>query len=85
MKRADITDRMVCEACFDVMAFGDGQMTADELISRAHGVPLKVAHAAMQRAADRGLLWVGVSLRCAVLSPKGEDLLLQPESPPNEL
>lgn len=75
MKRSDITDQQVVEACIEYrqIPFGNG-FALDILVART-GAPYKVAEAAMERADDRGLIDYGVSLRTAWATEKGRALL----------
>lgn len=57
---------------------------ADAVLGRVTGAPPKVVQAAMERAADRGLIDYGVSLRSGWLTPDGLALAadaLQPAGP----
>lgn len=72
MKRADITDRMVCEACRDRETTG---MPADAILVQRTGAPPKVIQLAMERSHDRGLIEFGVSLRTAWVTDSGHLLL----------
>lgn len=63
MKRSDITDEQVVEACRLALA-PFGPRSLDRLIEMT-GAPAQVAYAAMERANDRGLIDYGVSLRTA--------------------
>lgn len=74
MKRADITDIQVCEACRDCHNL-PGCPFANALLAERTGAPIKVVDAAMERAMSRGLLDCGVSLRTAWLTPAGQHLL----------
>lgn len=71
MKRSDITDHDVVAAC---AAQTLGAMSLHLLIAHT-GAPAKVALAAMDRAASRGLIDYGVSLRTAWPTPAGQALL----------
>jgi hypothetical protein len=63
MKRSDITDEQVIEACKARMR-GDALDAVSYLMDKT-GAPCKVVCAAMERSYDRGLIEVGVSLRMA--------------------
>jgi hypothetical protein len=82
VKRSDISDLMVCEAT-RVFSAGSGlrPMIDLYLLSRT-SAPMKVIHAALERAYDRGLIECGVSLRTAWLTDKGKALLNTLTIPP---
>jgi phosphoheptose isomerase len=80
MKRSDITDAAIVQACLDFHAFkftvvGLPAEAPDIALGTSTGAPSKVVMAAMERAYDRGLIAVGVSLRTAWPTPKGLALL----------
>lgn len=84
MKRADVSDREVVEAARDFRAHERGEPVAgdwlgtlfvDELLVTRTGCPLKVAHAAIERAMMRGLVESGVSRRTCWPTPAGLELL----------
>ncbi len=76
-KRADITDQMVIVAYNDAARMnehaeriGAPHTLPYELLMEVLGCPFKVAYAAMIRAADRGFIEYGVSLRTGWITPK---------------
>ncbi len=74
MATKDITDRQVCEAVQYVKDSGLPVWPVDVLEKRT-GECQKVCQAAMERAARRGYIEYGVSLRSGWLTTKGHDLL----------
>lgn len=75
MSMKDVPDELVCRV---VVAFQDRGLHGPypyERLAALTGEPEKVCYRAMERAADRGLLEYGVSLRTAWLTPKGIELL----------
>ena len=73
IKRADITDEMVCRAYAERDRGRDD--FADVILAEMSGAPLKVCWSAMERAEDHGLLECGVSLRSGWLTNKGRELV----------
>ena len=73
MATKDITDRQVLLAYAEIAA---GSMAfADALLQEFTGQPPKVCFRAMERAASRGLIEYGVSLRSGWMTDKGRALL----------
>lgn len=68
----DITDAQVVAACVKAKETGDFPLS--ELMD-ATGMHTKVCYSAMQRAARRGLIDYGVSLRTGWATPEGLALL----------
>jgi sulfur relay (sulfurtransferase) complex TusBCD TusD component (DsrE family) len=64
-KRSDVTDEQVVAACAAARETGPTGPTSLQRLMSATGAPAKVCTAAMQRAADRGVIECGVSLRTA--------------------
>ncbi len=86
-KTADITDAMVVTAYNDANRLGGAERNvfAYDILCGVLGCPEKVAYAAMERAADRGFIEYGVSLRTGWITPKGEALFAPPvEAEPAE-
>lgn len=73
MKTADITDTQVCQAFAQWRESRD--LFADQVLMLLTNAPEKVAMRAMERAARRGLVEYGVSLRTGWLTEKGKGLL----------
>jgi hypothetical protein len=79
----DVSDLDVCRAVAASKAYleargenGPGPIRfADSFIMEWTGVPEKVAHAAMERAYDHGLIECGVSIRSGWLTDKGVAML----------
>lgn len=72
MKRSDITDEQVVQACVDAALL---PTTAGDLLMKRTGAPWKVAEGAMYRTARRGLIDYGVSLWHAFPTLEGRKLL----------
>lgn len=74
MAMKDITDLQVVQAQQRWQENQEGQW-AYEILATETGQPEKVCYRCMERAAERGLLEYGVSLRTAWLTEKGKALL----------
>lgn len=74
VKRSDVTDQQVVRACAEFYGHPRRPCSLDILVTMT-GAPVKVADAAMQRAAARSLIECGVSLRTAWPTAKGRRLL----------
>lgn len=74
MKRSDISDAQVVEACrlYRVLSLS---LRADTMLQAMTGAPIKVCWAAMERAYDRGYIEWGVSVCSCYPTPKGLALL----------
>ncbi len=72
MKRSDISDERVVSAC--VVSRGFRLRPSLEVLVDMTGAPVKVALRAMERAASRGLIDWGVSIRWAWPTPEGDEL-----------
>ena len=72
MKTADISDETVCHAYEEARHTGEFPY---EVLMRWTGYPLKVAYAAMERAAGNGLIDAGVSLRSGWLTEAGKSMV----------
>lgn len=70
----DITDAEVCQAVSDCREDG-WKNWAYKLLSERTGQPEKVCYRAMERAAKRGLVDYGVSLRTGWLTDAGKKLI----------
>lgn len=71
MKRADITDEQVIQACVDFHdVYGAHTLPGDLLMERT-GAPMKVVVAAMERACWHGLIDYGVSVWSAFPTDQG--------------
>lgn len=77
MKTADITDLQVVENCAYAQ-LGGFRCSALAALMHRTGAPEKVAWGALERAANRGLIECGVSLRCAWPTAKGRAMLSSP-------
>jgi hypothetical protein len=81
MAMKDISDAQVCTAVVDARAAewkrGGESLWPYTLLMERTGQPMKVCCRAMERAADRGLVEYGVSLRTGWLTDKGQALLAQ--------
>lgn len=77
MKRSDITDRQVVEACkrYREQPLSSFIIMADDMLQQMTGAPIKVCHAAMERAYDRGFIEWGVSVRSCYPTAAGLALL----------
>ena len=73
MKTSDITDAQVCRAYAEWQDSRD--LFADQVLMLMTNAPEKVALRATERAARRGLVEYGVSLRTGWLTDKGRELL----------
>lgn len=73
MARKDISDIQVLRA-YQKHKEGDSRFPY-EILSEETGQPEKVCYAAMERAAGRGFLDYGVSLRSGWITEKGLELL----------
>lgn len=71
MKRADITDAMICRAYARARREGD----PIAIIAAETGAPYKMAWRAAERAMTHGLINYGVSLRGGWLTEKGIELI----------
>lgn len=72
----DVTDAQVCRAVAEYWATarslsGDARFPYDILHAQT-GEPIKVCFRAMERAAERGLIEYGVSLRTGWLTAEGQ-------------
>ena len=81
MATKDITDEQVCGAYETYSCARDVYKQSDDywpytILEGWTGEPFKVCYAAMERAARRGLIDYGVSLRTGWLTDKGRQLLL---------
>lgn len=88
MATKDITDRQVCEAYAKYRVALDLELALRrrgicvdcpypyDLLMQVTGQCFKVCYRAMERAANRGLVECGVSLRTGWLTPKGRALLV---------
>lgn len=74
MATKDISDQQVCEAYRDYDADRSGPWPY-ELLVLWSGEPWKVCYRACERAARRGLVDYGVSLRSGWLTEKGQEVL----------
>lgn len=72
MATKDISDQQVARAYAEKEKTRE---TAEVVLARMTGQPLKVCFRAMERAAGRDLIEYGVSLRTGWLTEKGEALL----------
>lgn len=79
MRTSDISDATVCAAFADAGMLGIGK-GADEMLRLVTGAHPKVCLRAMERAARRGLVEYGVSLRTGWLTEAGKRLLSESES-----
>lgn len=77
MKRCDITDEQIVQACVD--AHASFVAAAGELLMERAGAPWKVVEAAMRRAEDRGLIDYGTSIWTAWSTEEGRRLLREAE------
>ena len=77
MATKDITDKQVCEAYGQ---YTETQRWPYEILAEMTGEPVKVCIRAMERAARRGYIECGVSLRSGWLTEKGQQLLTLPPS-----
>lgn len=75
MATKDITDQQVCEAYATFHEDTSKQPWPYEILSKRTGECVKVCFRACERAARRGLVEYGVSLRSGWLTPKGEELV----------
>lgn len=77
MATKDITDKQVCEAFRDrVMVSMEHECRFPyDILEERTGQAFKVCWRAMERAADRGLIEYGVSLRTGWLTERGRALL----------
>lgn len=74
MKVADVTDEMVAAACVISHRQPGLAPISLEVLTYFTSAPDKVASRAMERAARRGLIDFGVSLRTAWATPEGAKL-----------
>ena len=74
-KRSDITDFQVCQAYWVKHAIYRDMMFATEILEAETGMPIKVVYAAIERAASRGYVEYGTSLRSGWLTTTGQELL----------
>lgn len=77
MKLRDISDTEVCQAVanYQDAAVGDRGLFPYERLARKFNCDEKLAYRACERAAKRGLIEYGVSLRTGWLTEKGKELL----------
>lgn len=79
MARKDISDLQVCMAYLQARERNRDRVTdlvwPEDLLATLTGQPVKVCLRAMERAADRGYIDWGVSLRAGWLTSMGEALV----------
>lgn len=79
MARKDITDLQVCLAYQQTREYNRGRVTdliwPEDLLVKWTGQQVKVCYRAMERAADRGYIDCGVSLRAGWLTETGKALV----------
>ena len=80
MSTKDVTDKMVAEAYAEAARqrgpnWRDSYQYPYEILQQRTGECFKVCYRAMERAARRGLVEYGVSLRTGWLTDKGKELL----------